>query len=64
MRAFGPGAKWDDVPDAASIVFNWLAMWELHDLGEEPGDRDEDEDEPADEPNGEDGGSMSIGDYV
>lgn len=33
MRAFGPGVKWDDVPDAASLGHNYLALHELRDTG-------------------------------
>jgi predicted phage terminase large subunit-like protein len=36
MRAFGPGVKWDDVPDAASIGYNWLSQFELRLLGADP----------------------------
>lgn len=48
MRAFGPGVKWDDVPDATSIGHNWLAMFELRDTGIDPDDVNG-PDEPDDE---------------
>ncbi len=48
MRAFGPGVKWDDVPDAAAIGHNYLAMFELRDTGQDPESDENGPDEPDD----------------
>jgi predicted phage terminase large subunit-like protein len=58
MRAFGKGAKWDDVPDAASIGFNWLSMFELRDLGADPTAEENGPDAPDD-----DTGSSQVDEY-
>lgn len=60
MRAFGPGVKWDDVPDAASIGHNYLAMFELRDTGNDPEDYNGPE-EPDDDDNG---GSRIVADLT
>lgn len=46
MRAFGPGVKWDDIPDAFSIGHNWIAMFELRDTGNDPTDDENGPDAP------------------
>lgn len=52
MKAFGPGVKWDDVPDATSIGHNWLSMFELRDTGMDPEDLMNGPDETDEENNG------------
>lgn len=49
MARFGPGAKWDDIPDASSVVHNYLAMFELRDVGEDPLESENGPDAPDDD---------------
>lgn len=48
MRSFGPGAKWDDVPDAFAIGHNYLSMFELRDLGFDAAENENGPDAPDD----------------